>query len=81
MHQCHWVNKLVHQLASFIFCINLQVFFFRGHMFLGDNFNSALFRQSLQVVFNRDQNGHFFMAFNANLEVKVRNFAVVPFMQ
>ncbi|OQV18774.1 Protein transport protein Sec23A [Hypsibius exemplaris] len=41
-----------------------------GHMFLGDNFNSALFRQSLQVVFNRDSTGNFFMAFNANIEVK-----------
>ncbi|GAV00548.1 hypothetical protein RvY_11379 [Ramazzottius varieornatus] len=41
-----------------------------GHMFLGDNFNSALFKQSLQVAFNRDASGSFTMAFNANIEVK-----------
>ncbi|KAF4519071.1 hypothetical protein B566_EDAN001663 [Ephemera danica] len=41
-----------------------------GHMVMGDSFNSALFKQTFQRVFSRDQKGDFKMAFNGTLEVK-----------
>lgn len=44
--------------------------FCRGHMVMGDSFNSSLFKQTFQRVFAKDQNGQLKMAFNGTLEVK-----------
>uniref|UniRef100_A0A8C3M4M7 Protein transport protein SEC23 n=1 Tax=Chrysolophus pictus TaxID=9089 RepID=A0A8C3M4M7_CHRPC len=41
-----------------------------GHMVMGDSFNTSLFKQTFQRVFNKGLNGEFRMAFGANLEVK-----------
>ncbi|ODM96276.1 Protein transport protein Sec23B [Orchesella cincta] len=42
-----------------------------GHMIMGDSFNSTLFKQTYQRVFNRNENNsNLKMAFNATLEVK-----------
>lgn len=49
--------------------INL-IMFFRGHMVMGDSFNSSLFKQTFQRVLVRDQKQDFKMAFNGILEVK-----------
>ena len=38
---------------------------------MGDAFDTALFKQTFQRVFSKDQKGEFRMAFGANLEVKV----------
>lgn len=38
---------------------------------MGDSFNTSLFKQTFQRVFNKDYNGEFRMAFGATLEVKV----------
>lgn len=42
----------------------------RGHMVMGDSFNSSLFKQTFQRVLIRDQKNDFKMAFNGILEVK-----------
>ena len=47
------------------------LFVFRGHMVMGDSFNTSLFKQTFQRVFSKDQKGEFKMAFGATLEVKV----------
>lgn len=44
---------------------------FRGHMVMGDSFNTSLFKQTFQRVFAKDQKGEFKMAFGATLEIKV----------
>ena len=36
---------------------------------MADSFNSSLFKQTFQKVFEKDENGNLKMAFNANLEV------------
>lgn len=41
-------------------------------MVMGDSFNTSLFKQTFQRVFNKGFNGDFRMAFGASLEVKVR---------
>lgn len=41
-----------------------------GHIVMGDSFDSTLFKQSLQRVMARDQEGHLKMAFNGQLEIK-----------
>lgn len=42
-------------------------------MILGDSFNTALFKQTWQKVFEKDPQGqNFKMAFNASFEVKVQ---------
>ena len=41
-----------------------------GHVVMGDSFNSTLFKQTYQRVFDKDTNGHLKMGFNATLEVK-----------
>lgn len=41
-----------------------------GHMVLGDSFNSSLFKQTFQRVFQQDDDGNLEMAFNATIEVK-----------
>lgn len=40
---------------------------------MGDSFNTSLFKQTFQRVFNKGLSGEFRMAFGANLEVKVRD--------
>ncbi|ORY80983.1 protein transport protein SEC23 [Protomyces lactucae-debilis] len=40
-----------------------------GHMILSDAFNSTIFKQSFQRVFNQNEDGSLEMAFNASLEV------------
>lgn len=41
-------------------------------MILGDSFNTSLFKQTWQKMFDKDPQGqHFKMAFNASFEVKV----------
>ena len=41
-------------------------------MVLGDSFNTSLFKQTFQRVFAKDAQNEFKMAFNGNVEVKVR---------
>eukprot|EP00096_Caligus_rogercresseyi_P013589 TRINITY_DN621_c0_g1_i2.p1 TRINITY_DN621_c0_g1~~TRINITY_DN621_c0_g1_i2.p1 ORF type:complete len:791 (-),score=227.84 TRINITY_DN621_c0_g1_i2:224-2596(-) len=41
-----------------------------GHMVMGDSFNSSLFKQTFQRVFNKNSKDEFAMAFNATMEVK-----------
>ena len=44
----------------------------RGHMVMGDSFNTTLFKQTWQKVFAKDAHGqNFRMAFSASFEVKV----------
>ena len=38
---------------------------------MSDSFASSHFKQSFQKVFEKDENGQFKMAFNAELEIKV----------
>lgn len=40
-----------------------------GHMILADAFNSTIFKQSFQRVFNQNEDGSLEMGFNANLEI------------
>uniref|UniRef100_A0A3B5AU18 Protein transport protein SEC23 n=1 Tax=Stegastes partitus TaxID=144197 RepID=A0A3B5AU18_9TELE len=42
----------------------------RGHIVMGDSFNTSLFKQTFQRVFSKDYNGDFRMAFGGVLEVK-----------
>ncbi|UYV74927.1 SEC23A, partial [Cordylochernes scorpioides] len=42
----------------------------RGHIVMGDSFNSSLFKQSFQRVFAKNDHGDLRMGFNAVLEVK-----------
>ena len=45
----------------------------RGHMVMGDSFNTTLFKQTWQKVFAKDAHGqNFRMAFGASFEVKVQ---------
>ncbi|XP_051940324.1 protein transport protein Sec23B isoform X1 [Hippocampus zosterae] len=41
-----------------------------GHIVMGDSFNTSLFKQTFQRVFNKDYNGDFRMAFGGIMEVK-----------
>jgi len=41
-----------------------------GYMFMGDAFETALFKQSFQRVFSKDSKDEFKMAFGASMEVK-----------
>lgn len=41
-----------------------------GLMIMGDSFNTSLFKQTFQKVFDKDQKGDFKMGFGASLEVK-----------
>jgi len=43
----------------------------RGHMVMGDSFNTSLFKQTFQRVFSKDVKNEFRMAFSGNVEVKV----------
>lgn len=40
-------------------------------MILADSFNTAIFKQSFQRVFQKDSQGHLQMGFNATLDVQV----------
>ena len=52
------------------FCMSC-VSFCSGHMVMADSFNSALFKQTFQRVFSKDEaTDTLKMAFNASLEVK-----------
>ncbi|VDM39854.1 unnamed protein product [Toxocara canis] len=42
-----------------------------GNVVMGDSFNSSLFKQTYQRVFEKDANGNLKMGFNATMEVKV----------
>lgn len=42
----------------------------RGHMVMGDSFNSSLFKQTFQKVLAKDVKGDYKMAFNGIVEVK-----------
>ncbi|KAA8595212.1 hypothetical protein FQN60_012347 [Etheostoma spectabile] len=42
----------------------------KGHIVMGDSFNTSLFKQTFQRVFSKDYNGDFRMAFGGVLEVK-----------
>ncbi|KRZ95361.1 Protein transport protein Sec23A [Trichinella sp. T8] len=44
-----------------------------GHMIMADSFDSTLFKQSFQRVFEKDQVGMLKMGFNATLEIKTSN--------
>lgn len=41
-----------------------------GNVVMGDSFNSSLFKQTYQRVFDKDGNGNLKMGFNATMEVK-----------
>uniref|UniRef100_A0A914UX91 Protein transport protein SEC23 n=1 Tax=Plectus sambesii TaxID=2011161 RepID=A0A914UX91_9BILA len=41
-----------------------------GNVVMGDSFNSSLFKQTYQRVFEKDAQGHLKMGFNATMEVK-----------
>lgn len=43
----------------------------RGYMVMADSFNTSLFKQTFQRVFNKDVQGSFKMAFAGTLEIKV----------
>ncbi len=61
------------ECSVFKICLSASffLFYFRGHMVMGDSFNSALFKQTFQRVFAKDsKEEHFKMAFGATLEVK-----------
>lgn len=49
----------------------IHILLFSGYLFMGDAFDTALFKQTFQRVFSKDQKGEFRMAFGANLEIKV----------
>ncbi|XP_021966081.1 protein transport protein Sec23A isoform X2 [Folsomia candida] len=53
-------------LLEMRFCCNMT----GGHMVMGDSFNSTLFKQTFQRVFNRTEKNDLKMAFNATVEVK-----------
>ena len=59
---------LANLLAIFFF--HILVCYSSGHMVLGDSFNSSLFKQTFQRVFQQDDSGNLEMAFNATIEVK-----------
>lgn len=42
-----------------------------GVMVLSDAFNTAIFKQSFQKLFDKDEQGYLKMAFNANFDVQV----------
>ncbi|MEE6514282.1 hypothetical protein FKM82_022299 [Ascaphus truei] len=42
-----------------------------GYMVMGDSFNTSLFKQTFQRVFNKEAQGSFKMAFGGTLEIKV----------
>ncbi|GMS79302.1 hypothetical protein PENTCL1PPCAC_1477 [Pristionchus entomophagus] len=44
-----------------------------GHVVMGDSFNSSLFKQTYQRVFEKDAHGNLKQAFNATMEVKTSN--------
>lgn len=67
------VNILLSSSQLFQFPCVFFFFLLRGHMVMGDSFNTSLFKQTFQRVFNKGLNGEFRMAFGANLEVKVRD--------
>lgn len=50
-----------------LYCMN------RGHIVMGDSFNTSLFKQTFQRVFSKDYNGDFRMAFGGVMEVKVKS--------
>ena len=49
----------------------LYFFLIRGLLVMGDSFNTALFKQSYQRVFAKDNANEFKMAFGATVDVKV----------
>ncbi len=53
------------------FLIYTSCMYCRGHMVMGDSFNTSLFKQTFQRVFSKDAKNEFKMAFGATLEVKV----------
>lgn len=76
MHES-WRGCILGDMLLVLNCFSYLVCFFffllRGHMVMGDSFNTSLFKQTFQRVFNKGLNGEFRMAFGANLEVKVRD--------
>lgn len=44
-----------------------------GFIIMADSFNSTLFKQSFQKVFEKDANGHLKMGFHATMEIKLGN--------
>lgn len=50
-----------------------SLFWRRGYMVMADSFNTSLFKQTFQRVFNKDEQGSFKMAFAGTLEIKVVN--------
>ena len=52
--------------------------YFSGHMVMGDSFNTALFKQTFQRVFSKDQRGEYKMAFSGSIEVKVWDKHLIP---
>lgn len=63
IYSCALDQTGLHEMRN---CVN----FTAGHVLMGDSFNSTLFKQTYQRVFEKDAQGHLKMGFNATLEVK-----------
>lgn len=51
-----------------------------GVMVLSDSFNTAIFKQSFQRIFQKDSQGHLQMGFNATLDVQVCYYNHMEFL-
>jgi protein transport protein SEC23 len=66
--------KCVHasiRLPVSIISLLFNEFIILGNVVMGDSFNSSLFKQTYQRVFEKDSSGNLKMGFNATMEVKV----------
>ena len=48
---------------------------------MGDSFNTSLFKQTFQTVFSKDTKGEYNMAFNATMEIKVKDNIVIFYIK
>ena len=71
------IARTLHNSHNFSYYVNVRVLensppsHSSGYMFMGDVFDSALFKQTFQRVFSKDANDEFKTAYNASFEVKV----------
>lgn len=76
-------SDLLNCVSSFCFSLTFYwilfslTVMFRGHLVMGDSFNTSLFKQTFQRVFSKDVKNEFRMAFGANLEIKVSIFWIL----
>lgn len=66
------LTKCLVELCFVVFIkMNESLLYCRGYMVMADSFNTSLFKQTFQRVFNKDVQGSFKMAFAGTLEIKV----------